>query len=266
MCHNRTDAICATPFLWRQLSACCWAGSVFRHHDISFSPGLIFVTAVQLVVELFVRLDVLNIQKRRAVLHDDWYVAVLDRHHVFNVLETLCNSTNIALPRNPDQIHVSYIIREEKWFWWTSNVNMFSCYNKAFSDTSMCYTRFVHFVQRFMDYMVTFEVDYNKQYLQTRTSDIAAPWNHPSSSRTPSYPLSSTTPALQMSSWKTKTSSSSIQSRESEVNELHEPGIVDLNETTIFSCNEKDAKLLVVSMKSCIENSAHFASFHVQCF
>lgn len=88
-------------------------------------------------------------------------------------MRTLQQSLDMALQLIFDQIRVSYIIREYGRVLSEGDVMMLSRHSISNSAMISHGTRFISLFQCVMNYALTFELEYNVQFLQARRHDMA---------------------------------------------------------------------------------------------
>lgn len=78
----------------------------FRHHGISYSSGLVSVTAVPDLIEPFDPLNELDTEGRLMGLPDDWKGEIENKHHCLKVLRHFHQSTDMGVQSLSDQVNV----------------------------------------------------------------------------------------------------------------------------------------------------------------
>lgn len=107
------------------------------------------------------------------VLHDDLHVGVADRFHLFNVFRSVNKSLDMVLQSMSDQIPVSSLSRKEEKILPTLEITMLSLPAYPLFALVGRDNRLSDLVHCLKIHAMTFKQEFNGQFLQGQTCDIA---------------------------------------------------------------------------------------------
>lgn len=111
---------------------------------------------------------------RQMGLHDDCHVRIVDQWHRLILLRYLHPSSGISLESLSDQMHVSYIRKENEELLSASQIVILRRHKKSLSTLFRHGPRLIYLVHCEMTYAVRFKLEYDVQMLQAGAYDKAS--------------------------------------------------------------------------------------------